>query len=121
MIPIYTGKTEEELPSVLRDDTKGRYVDEAYPFIWKELHQKSKRHFKTISKKFQNSNFNSLLDWTSLYLDDCPEIGAFTYRMRGFKNHTPIHYLKNYQIKFVNLFIILKTLSFTKTKVLGPS
>ena len=52
------------------------------------------------NSKFQ---FYPLLDWTSLYLDDCPEIGAFTYRMRGFKNHTPIHYFKNYQIKFVKI------------------
>lgn len=31
LIPIYAGKTEEELPSVLKNDPKGRYVDEAYP------------------------------------------------------------------------------------------
>ena len=37
LIPIYAGRTEEELPSVLRNDPKGRYVDEAYPFIWKGI------------------------------------------------------------------------------------
>ena len=41
LIPIYTGKTEEELPNVLKNDPNGIYVDEAYPFIWKELKDKS--------------------------------------------------------------------------------
>lgn len=60
MIPIYTGKinlylsllttlsiykftlgkTEAELPNVAKNDPNARYVDEAYPFIWKELHEK---------------------------------------------------------------------------------
>lgn len=76
LIPIYTGKTEEELPSVLKSDPKGRYVDEAYPFIWKDL-----------------------LNYVSLHLDDWPQVSAFTYRMRGFLNHTATHYLKHYQLR----------------------
>ncbi|RNA39485.1 DUF229 domain containing [Brachionus plicatilis] len=40
LIPIYTGKTEEELPSGLKNDPNGKYVDEIYPFIWKDLHKK---------------------------------------------------------------------------------
>lgn len=59
LIPIYSGKTEEELPSVLRNDPKARYVDEAYPFIWKDLHKKN---------------------YVSMHLDDWPHIGAFSYR-----------------------------------------
>lgn len=35
----------------------------------------------------------------TLHLDDWPHIGAFTYRMRGFKNHTAKHYLKHYQLR----------------------
>jgi hypothetical protein len=42
LIPIYTGKTEEELPSVIKQDPNGKYVDEVYPFIWKDLHEKGK-------------------------------------------------------------------------------
>ena len=38
------------------------------------------------------------LDYTSIYLDDWPHVGAFTYRMRGFKNHTTKHYPKHYQV-----------------------
>lgn len=52
LIPIYTGRTEEELPSVLKNDPKARYVDEAYPFIWKELHEKS-----TFMKTFKVYNY----------------------------------------------------------------
>lgn len=40
MIPVLTGKTEEELPSTLKSDPNGQYVDQAYPFIWKDLHKK---------------------------------------------------------------------------------
>ncbi len=40
LTPIYTGQTEEELPNVLKNNGKAQYVDEAYPFIWKELHKK---------------------------------------------------------------------------------
>jgi hypothetical protein len=78
LIPIFTGRTEEELPSVLKNDPKARYVDEAYPFIWKDLHKTG---------------------YTSLFMDDWPHLGAFTYRLKGFKNHTTKHYLKHYQIR----------------------
>lgn len=40
IIPVLTGKTEEELPSALKNDVDGKYVDEVYPFIFKELHEK---------------------------------------------------------------------------------
>ncbi|RNA28217.1 hypothetical protein BpHYR1_003501 [Brachionus plicatilis] len=43
-------------------------------------------------------NFTIIMDYTSIYLDDWPHVGAFTYRMRGFKNHTPKHYPKHYQL-----------------------
>lgn len=32
-------------------------------------------------------------------MDDWPHVGAFTYRMRGFKNYTTKHYPKHYQLK----------------------
>jgi hypothetical protein len=77
------------------------------PLFGKNFIKKVNDIFFIYMEKNSKFKFYSLLDWTSLYLDDCPEIGAFTYRMRGFKNYTPIHYFKNYQIKFVNLFISL--------------
>ena len=39
MIPLLTGRTESELPSVVKTDPNGQYVDQAYPFIWKDLHK----------------------------------------------------------------------------------
>ncbi len=78
LIPIYTGKTEEELPSVLKNDPNGKLVDEAYPFIWKDLHAKN---------------------YMTMHLDDWPHIGAFTFRMKGFLNYTTKHYFKHYQLR----------------------
>lgn len=40
MIPLLTGHKEEELPSALKSDPNGQYVDQVYPFIWNELHPK---------------------------------------------------------------------------------
>lgn len=40
MIPLLTGKAEHELPSTLKSDPNGQYVDQVYPFIWHELHKK---------------------------------------------------------------------------------
>jgi hypothetical protein len=66
------------LPSVLRNDPKGKYVDDAYPFIWKDLHKKN---------------------YMSMYLDDWPHVSAFSYRMKGFMNNTPHYYYKHYQLR----------------------
>lgn len=40
MIPLLTGKLESELPSTLKSDPNGQYVDQVYPFIWHDLHKK---------------------------------------------------------------------------------
>lgn len=40
MIPLLTGATEAELPSTLKSDPKGKFVDQVYPFIWNDLHEK---------------------------------------------------------------------------------
>ena len=34
-----------------------------------------------------------------MHLDDWPHIGAFSYRMKGFLNHTTTHYFKHYQLR----------------------
>ena len=82
MIPIYTGQTEEELPNVLKNSPNGRYVDEAYPFIWKELHKKG---------------------YMSIYLDDASKASAFNYRLKGFSNNTCHHYFKHYQHRLAEI------------------
>jgi hypothetical protein len=82
LIPIYTGFTEEELPNVLKNNPKAKYVDEAYPFIWKELHQHG---------------------YMSMHLEDWPHVGAFNYRMKGFSNQTCHHYFKHYQQRLLEI------------------
>jgi len=84
LIPIFTGQTEEELPNVLKINPKAKYVDEAYPFIWKELHKNQ--------------------GYMSIYLDDWPQMSAFSYRMKGFLNHTCHHYFRHYQLKLWDYF-----------------
>ncbi|RNA44170.1 DUF229 domain containing, partial [Brachionus plicatilis] len=77
MIPVLTGKTEEELPSTLKSDPKGQYVDQVYPFIWNDLHKKG---------------------YMSFHMEDWPQVSAFTYRLRGFSNKTAHHYMRSYQL-----------------------
>jgi hypothetical protein len=40
MIPLFTGKQESELPSVLKSDLNATFVDQAYIFLWNDLHKK---------------------------------------------------------------------------------
>ncbi len=39
LISVLTSKSEEELPSALKNDPNGRYIDEVFPFIFKDLHE----------------------------------------------------------------------------------
>ncbi|KAJ9573504.1 hypothetical protein L9F63_009068, partial [Diploptera punctata] len=73
LIPILTGKTELELP-----ETRKRMGDKAafvniYPFVWKE---------------FQESG----------YIEDTPDIGTFTYRLKGFDSPPTDHYGRTYYL-----------------------
>ncbi|CAF0850550.1 unnamed protein product [Brachionus calyciflorus] len=77
MIPVLTGSTEEELPSTLKSDPNGQYVDQAYPFIWNDMHDKG---------------------YMSFHMEDWPQVSAFTYRLRGFSNKTAHHYMRSYQL-----------------------
>uniref|UniRef100_A0A5S6R433 Sulfatase N-terminal domain-containing protein n=1 Tax=Trichuris muris TaxID=70415 RepID=A0A5S6R433_TRIMR len=74
LLPILTGKTEEELPETRRSQRNASFVD-AYPFIWKEL------------KKF---------GYATLYAEDMQNIGTFTYRLKGFKQQPTEHYLRSF-------------------------
>jgi hypothetical protein len=77
MIPLLTGRHEHELPSTLKSDPNGQYVDQAYPFIWNELHPKG---------------------YMSFHMEDWPQVSAFTYRLRGMSNRTAHHYMRAYQL-----------------------
>ena len=77
MIPLLTGKLEHELPSTLKTDPNGQFVDQAYPFIWNDLHKQG---------------------YMSYHIEDWPQVSAFTYRLRGMSNRTAHHYLRAYQL-----------------------
>ncbi|KFD44721.1 hypothetical protein M514_14401, partial [Trichuris suis] len=77
LLPILTGKTEEELPETRRSQRKASFVD-VYPFIWKEL------------KRF---------GYATLYAEDMPSIGTYTYRLKGFKEQPTDHYLRTFYKK----------------------
>ena len=55
MIPLLTGRLENELPSTLKSDPNGTFVDQAYPFIFNELNIESK-NFNVL---LTDSPFNS--------------------------------------------------------------
>ncbi|CDW60831.1 DUF229 domain containing protein, partial [Trichuris trichiura] len=77
LLPILTGKTEEELPETRRSQRNASFVD-VYPFIWKELKQ---------------------LGYATLYAEDVPTIGTYTYRLKGFNEQPTDHYLRNFYLK----------------------
>jgi hypothetical protein len=77
MIPLLTGKLRNELPSALQSDPNGQFVDQAYPFIWNDLHK---------------------LGYMSYHMEDWPQISAFTYKLKGMSNRTAYHYLRAYQM-----------------------
>lgn len=81
LIPILTGFTEEELPSTLKNDPYGKYVDEVYPFIFDDL---------------------TNLSYINYFNEDWPHVGTFYYRMRGMKSNFVDHYLRPYQLKLWN-------------------
>ncbi len=71
IIPILTSKHEQELPNVLKGTSNASYVDEVYPFVWRD--------------------FERELNYATLYNEDWPHVGVFQYRMIGFKNPPTTH------------------------------
>jgi hypothetical protein len=77
VIPLLTGKKEGEMPSTLKSDPNGQYVDQVYEFIWHKLHKKG---------------------YVSFHQEDWPHVTTFHYRMRGLSNRTSHHYMRTYQM-----------------------
>ncbi|KAK9504055.1 hypothetical protein O3M35_010490 [Rhynocoris fuscipes] len=77
LIPILTGKTELELPDTRRRmGSKATYVN-AYPFIW---------------NNYRNSGY------VTAFMEDTPQNGIFTYRLKGFDAVPTDHYMRPYFI-----------------------
>ena len=77
LLPMLTGKTEEELPEARRGYANATTVDN-HPWIWKEL------------KK---------LGYITQWGEDGASAGTFTYRMLGFKDQPVDHYLRPFYMK----------------------
>ena len=76
LLPILTGKTEQELPEARRGYKNATVVDN-HPWIWKDFH-----------------NAGYVTQWG----EDAASIGTFTYRMLGFKEQPVDHYLRPFYI-----------------------
>ncbi|GMR48160.1 hypothetical protein PMAYCL1PPCAC_18355, partial [Pristionchus mayeri] len=74
-IPILTGSTEEELPLTRKRFKTANYVDDAYPFVW---------------KNFSDNGY------ITGYGEDAANIGTFTYRLKGFRNQPTDHYTRTF-------------------------
>ncbi|RNA31249.1 DUF229 domain containing [Brachionus plicatilis] len=77
LTPLYTGKYSDELPSASKYDPNGSYVDEVFPFLWKDLHKKG---------------------FASFHYEDIPYMSTFTFRHRGFLNNHAHHYMKAFTL-----------------------
>ncbi|KRX81366.1 hypothetical protein T06_3203, partial [Trichinella sp. T6] len=74
LIPMLTGKTEQELPNTRKRYRKASYVN-IYPFIWNE---------------YKNAGY------VTLYGEDAAYIGTFTYRLKGFDQQPTDHYMRTF-------------------------
>lgn len=74
LVPLLTNRLESELPNTLRNSLRSNFVDDVYPFIWK--------------------NFSHHLGYETLFAEDYPEVGTFQYRMRGMRNQPVHHYMR---------------------------
>ena len=74
LIPILTSKHEHELPNTIINSSNFSYVDEVYPFIWR--------------------NYTEYLNYSTLFLEEWPWLGTFQYRMVGMKKPPTDHYIR---------------------------
>ncbi|XP_017480222.1 PREDICTED: uncharacterized protein LOC108369597 isoform X2 [Rhagoletis zephyria] len=82
LVPLLTGYTELELPETRTRMSNAMNVD-VYPMIWKEYAQHG-----------YYTSFN----------EDVPNIGTFTYRMKGFADQPVDHYLRMLYLEAPNMW-----------------
>lgn len=74
-IPFLTGQTEEELPLTRKRYPNANFVDDVYPFAWKNFSQAG---------------------YATLYGEDAYAIGTFTYRLKGFRRQPTDHFISTF-------------------------
>ncbi|KAK7466791.1 hypothetical protein BaRGS_00037107 [Batillaria attramentaria] len=74
LIPMFTGRTEMELPEVRQSEFDAGTVDE-YPLVWKLFQQQG---------------------YTTLYAEDEPTVGTFNLRFNGFHKQPTDHYMRHF-------------------------
>lgn len=72
-IPILTSQTETELPLTRKRYKNANYVDDVYPFVWKNYSDQG---------------------YVTMYAEDAFNIGTFTYRLKGFRQQPADHYTR---------------------------
>lgn len=77
LIPLLTGFNELELPETRKRMKDSQYVDEAFPFVWKEYEREG---------------------YVTAFNEDIPNVGTFSYRLNGFKNIPTTHYMRTYYL-----------------------
>lgn len=88
LIPLLTGYTELELPETRKRKLSAVHVD-AYPMIW---------------KKFKEAGY------LTAFNEDQPNIGTFTYRLKGFDRQPTDHYMRTYFLAIENELMNYKKL-----------
>ncbi|XP_039296130.1 uncharacterized protein LOC111050348 isoform X2 [Nilaparvata lugens] len=77
LIPILTGRTELELPDTRkRMGSEANYVN-VYPFVWNDYHNNG---------------------YVTGYMEDTPDVGIFTFRLKGFSDQPTDYYLHTYYL-----------------------
>ena len=74
LIPMLTSKHEYELPDTGKYTHGAKFVDDAYPFIW--------------------ADFSADLGYATMFAEDWPSSGTFTYRMKGMRKPPVTHYMR---------------------------
>ncbi|WAR28886.1 hypothetical protein MAR_014590 [Mya arenaria] len=72
LIPMLTGKSEDELPEVRKNTFDSLFVD-AYPLAWKDFRERG---------------------YVTLFAEDEPTIGVFNLRLNGFQDQPTDHYMR---------------------------
>ncbi|XP_017768642.1 PREDICTED: uncharacterized protein LOC108556871 [Nicrophorus vespilloides] len=81
LTPMLTGKTELELPETRKRVKDANYVN-VYPFIWDDFKKNG---------------------YVTGYLEDCPTIGTYTYRLKGFNEMPTDHYMRTYYMSTLKM------------------